>query len=483
MPHNGRPRLTPPRSRGNAPAMSDDGQEMWGGRFGGKPAELMAEINASIRFDKRLWREDIAASKAHASMLRDQGIISAADAQAILNGLEAITEEYLRDGVPENAELEDIHMTVEHRLSELIGEAAGRLHTARSRNDQVATDFRMWVRNACDEAIGAIRALQRVLVERAEEHVDTATPGFTHLQVAQPVTLGHHLLAYYEMLKRDGSRFAHARSRMNECPLGSAALAGTGFPIDRGATASTLGFDAATGNSLDSVSDRDFALDYLSAAAQCSLHLSRLSEELIIWSSQPFGFVKLSDDYSTGSSIMPQKRNPDAAELVRGHSGRIVGALTALMVTMKGLPLAYSKDMQDDKVPVFEARDLLMISLQALAGMIETVEFVPERMREAAASGFSTATDLADWLVREADVPFREAHHIVGRAVKTAEEQGCGLADLPIDVLQAIDKRIDDRVFSVLSVEASVASRTSYGGTAPVRVREQIAKAKEELGL
>jgi argininosuccinate lyase len=463
--------------------MSDDGQEMWGGRFGGKPAELMAEINASIRFDKRLWREDIAGSKAHAAMLREQGIISEADAAAIIEGLNQIAEEYERDGVPERQELEDIHMTVEHRLGELIGEAAGRLHTARSRNDQVATDFRLWVRNACDETVDAIRALQRPLVERAEEHADTVMPGFTHLQVAQPVTLGHHLLAYYEMLKRDASRFSDARSRMNECSLGSAALAGTGFPIDRERTAAALGFERPSANSLDAVSDRDFAIDYLASAAQCSLHLSRLAEELILWASPQFGFLKLSDEYSTGSSIMPQKRNPDAAELVRGHSGRIVGALISLMVTMKGLPLAYSKDMQDDKEPVFEARDLLMISLQALGGMIETVEFVPERMRDAAASGYSTATDLADWLVREADVPFREAHHITGRAVKAAEERGCGLADVPLDVLKSIDERIDERVFGVLSVEASVSSRTSYGGTAPKRVREQIKKAKKELGL
>src|SRR5437763_6042754 len=372
-------------------------------------------------------------------------------------------------------------MTVESRLAELIGPAAGRLHTARSRHAQIATDFRLWVRSACDEAVDAIRDLQRVLVARAEEHAETVMPGFTHLRVAQPVTLGHHLLAYYEMLRRDVSRFSDARTRMSECPLGSAALAGTGFPIDRERTADALGFDGATANSLDSVSDRDFALDYLSAAAQCSLHLSRLAEELIIWASPQFGFVKLSDDFSTGSSIMPQKRNPDAAELVRGHSGRIVGALTALMVTMKGLPLAYSKDMQDDKEPVFEARDLLMVSLQALAGMMETVEFVPERMRAAAAQGYSTATDLADWLVREADVPFREAHHITGRVVKLAEERGCGLADLSIDDLKAIDARIGERVYDVLSVDASVRSRTSYGGTAPERVREQIAAAKEAL--
>ena len=463
--------------------MADDSQEMWGGRFSGKPAELVQEINASISFDRRLWREDVAASRAHAAMLRDAGIIPAADSQAILNGLDAIAEEYRQKGVPEDEALEDIHMTIEHRLTELIGPAAGRLHTARSRNDQVATDFRLWVRSACDEALDGIRGLQRVLVGRAEEHVETVMPGFTHLQVAQPVTLGHHLMAYYEMLRRDYSRFADARERMNKCPLGSAALAGTGFAIDRDRTADALGFDRPTANSLDSVSDRDFALDYLNGAAQCSLHLSRLAEELIIWASPQFGFVKLSDDYSTGSSIMPQKRNPDAAELVRGHSGRIVGALMSLMVTMKGLPLAYSKDMQDDKEPVFEARDLLTLSLQALAGMIETVTFVPERMREAAASGYSTATDLADWLVREADVPFREAHHITGRAVKAAEERGCGLADLPLEALQAIDQRIDQRVFDVLTVDASVRSRSSYGGTSPERVREQIAAAKEELGL
>jgi len=463
------------------PPAQRDSQRTWGGRFETKPDELMTRINASIAFDKRLWREDIAASKAHAVMLREQGIISEADGAAILRGLDDIAAEYERDGVPERLELEDIHMTVEHRLGELIGPTAGRLHTARSRNDQVATDFRLWVRNACDEAVNAIRALQRVLVERADEHAETVMPGFTHLQVAQPVTLGHHLMAYYEMLRRDVSRFTDARVRMNESPLGSAALAGSGFPIDRERTADALGFDGATANSLDSVSDRDFAVDYLTADAQCSLHLSRLAEELIIWASAPFGFVKLSDQFSTGSSIMPQKRNPDAAELVRGHSGRIVGALTSLMVTMKGLPLAYSKDMQDDKEPVFEARDLLILSLEALAGMLESVEFVPERMRAAAARGFSTATDLADWLVREADIPFREAHHITGRAVKAAEDRGCDLADLSVDVLQHIDGRIDERVYDVLSVDASVRSRTSYGGTAPERVREQIAAAKEQL--
>ena len=458
-------------------------QRTWGGRFETKPAELMTRINSSIAFDKRLWREDIAASKAHAAMLRDQKIIGEEDAAAILNGLDQIADEFERDGVPERVELEDIHMTVEHRLTELIGPAAGRLHTARSRNDQVATDFKLWTRGAGLDAYHSIVGLQAALVQRAEEHVETVMPGFTHLQVAQPVTLGHHLMAYFEMLNRDISRFVAASNRANESPLGAAALAGTGFPIDRESTASALEFARPTANSLDSVSDRDFALDFLAASAQCSLHLSRLAEELIIWASPQFGFVKLSDDFSTGSSIMPQKRNPDAAELVRGHSGRIVGCLTSLMVTMKGLPLAYSKDMQDDKEPVFEARDLLMLSLEALAGMVATIEFVPERMRAAAAQGFSTATDLADWLVREADVPFREAHHITGRAVKAAEEGACDLADLPLDVLQSIDGRIDERVYDVLSVDASVRSRTSYGGTAPERVREQIAAAKEDLGL
>jgi len=458
-------------------------QKTWGGRFRGKASDLMTRINASIRFDKRMWRQDIEASKAHATMLRDQGIVGAEDADAILKGLDAIAEEFERDGVPERVELEDIHMTVEHRLTELIGPAAGRLHTARSRNDQVATDFRMWVRSACDDAISNVRDLQRTLVEYADKHAETVMPGFTHLQVAQPVTLGHHLLAYYEMLRRDVSRFKDARDRMNESPLGSAALAGTGFPLDREGTAKALGFDRPTANSLDSVSDRDFALDYLSAAAQCSLHLSRLAEELIIWASPQFGFLELSDEFSTGSSIMPQKRNPDAAELVRGHSGRIMGCLTSLMVTMKGLPLAYSKDMQDDKEPVFEAADLLTISLQTLGGMVETCEFVPERMRAATEQGFSTATDLADWLVREAGVPFREAHHITGAAVKLAEDRGCGLDQLPLEALKDIDQRIDDRVFGVLDVDASVRSRTSYGGTAPDRVREQVAKAKADLGL
>ncbi|HWH18729.1 MAG TPA: argininosuccinate lyase [Allosphingosinicella sp.] len=456
---------------------------MWGGRFAEGPSALMREINASISFDKRLWRQDISASKAHAAMLATQGIISQEDADAIEEGLDRIADEYEADGVPEDASLEDIHMHVEHRLAELIGPAAGRLHTARSRNDQVATDFRLWVRDAIDDVLEALEALRQTLVLRAEEHADSVMPGFTHLQVAQPVTLGHHLLAYYEMFRRDRSRFEDARQRMNECPLGAAALAGTSFPIDREAAALALGFDRPTDNSLDSVSDRDFALDYLMAAAQCALHLSRMAEEFIVWASQPFSFVALPDAYSTGSSIMPQKRNPDAAELVRGHSGRIIGAMTSLCVTMKGLPLAYSKDMQDDKQPLFEAHDLLALSLAAMTGMIETAEFRVDRMRAAAAQGHSTATDLADWLVRVTNVPFREAHHITGRAVRLAEERGVPLWELPLDALRQIDSRIDESVFDVLTVDASVRSRTSHGGTAPQAVRARIRQARKALGL
>ena len=454
---------------------------MWGGRFAEGPAAIMREINASIPFDKALWRQDIAASKAHVAMLGACRVVSSEDALAIERGLDKVASEYEHDGVPEDWDLEDIHMTTESRLAELIGDTAGRLHTARSRNDQVATDFKLWVRDAIDQADAGIAALQQALVTRAGEHADSIMPGFTHLQTAQPVTLGHHLMAYYEMLRRDRSRFADARARLNQCPLGAAALAGTGFPIDREATAAALGFDGPTANSLDSVSDRDFALDYLMAATQCSLHLSRLAEELIVWASQPFGFVRLPDAFSTGSSIMPQKRNPDAAELVRGHAGRIAGAMVSLVMTMKGLPLAYSKDMQDDKPPVFEAHDLLMLSLQALAGMVEATQFDTARMRGAAEAGFSTATDLADWLVREADVPFREAHHITGRVVKIAEERGCALAELPLEALRDVDARLDTRVLSVLTVDASVSSRTSYGGTAPDRVREQIKRAKKVL--
>jgi argininosuccinate lyase len=443
----------------------------------------MREINASIPVDKRLWRQDIAGSKAHAAMLAAQGIISAEDAAAILGGLEAIEREYEAHGVPEHIDLEDIHMQVETRLKELIGDAAGRLHTARSRNDQVATDFRLWVRQACAEVDKALAALQAALVERAAEHADSILPGFTHLQVAQPVTLGHHLLAYYEMAKRDRSRFADCAARMNHSPLGSAALAGTGFAIDRHATARALDFDGPTANSMDGVSDRDFAIEFLGCAAQTAIHLSRLAEEIILWASQPFGFVKLPDQWSTGSSIMPQKRNPDAAELVRGHSGRIIGAFTGLMITMKGLPLTYSKDMQDDKAPLFEAYDLLDLSLAAMTGMVGSLAFDTARMRAVAATGFSTATDLADWLVREHGIPFREAHHITGAAVKLCEVRGGELEMLSAEDLAGIDQRLAGTGLPDLSVEGSVNSRTSTGGTAPIRVREAVAAARKELGL
>jgi argininosuccinate lyase len=456
---------------------------MWGGRFGEGPAAVMREINASIGFDKRMWRQDLQGSRAHAAMLGRQGIISATDAEEIDRGLEQIAAEYADRGVTEDRALEDIHMHVEARLAEIIGPAAGRLHTARSRNDQVATDFRLWVRDAIDEIDTALSAFQSVLIDRAEEHAATVMPGFTHLQAAQPVTLGHHLMAFFEMSHRDRGRFEDARARLNECPLGSAALAGTGFPIDRFAVAEELGFDRPTDNSLDAVSDRDFALEYLFAATTCAMHLSRLAEEIILWASQPFGFVVLSDAWSTGSSIMPQKRNPDAAELVRGHAGRIQGCLVALMTVMKGLPLAYSKDMQDDKVPVFETHDLLTLSLAAMTGMIGSVTFRPDRMLQAAEAGFATATDLADWLVREAGVPFREAHHVVGKAVKLAEQEGKMLDALSFEQLRSIDARIDTGVFDVLSVGASVASRTSHGGTAPDQVRARIADAREAIGM
>jgi argininosuccinate lyase len=451
---------------------------MWGGRFAEGPAAVMREINASIPFDKRMWQQDIAGSKAHVAMLGAAGIVSAEDAATISAGLDQVAADYARDGVPDDLSLEDIHMLTEARLAEKIGAVAGRLHTARSRNDQVATDFRLWVRDAIDQARAALGALLDALMSRAEEHAEAVMPGFTHLQSAQPVTLGHHLMAYHEMFARDRSRFADARARMNLSPLGSAALAGTGFAIDRAATAAALGFDGPTRNSLDGVSDRDFAIEYLTCAAQTALHLSRLAEEFVLWASQPFGFVSLSDQWSTGSSIMPQKRNPDAAELVRGHSGRIMGCLTSLMVTMKGLPLAYSKDMQDDKPPVFECHDLLGISIAAMTGMVESATFRTDRMRGLAESGFATATDLADWLVREGGIPFREAHHITGRAVAAAEAAGVALHEVPLADLQAIDARIDDRVYGVLTVDASVASRTSFGGTAPVRVKEAIAAAR-----
>ncbi|MBA4007408.1 MAG: argininosuccinate lyase [Erythrobacter sp.] len=456
---------------------------MWGGRFADGPSAIMREINASIPFDKALWRQDITASKAHVAMLGAAGIVAADDALVIANGLDAVAAEYERDGVPEDWDREDIHMTTEARLAELIGPVAGRLHTARSRNDQVATDFRLWVRDAFAQMDEGLAALQRALVTRAGEHAASIMPGFTHLQTAQPVTLGHHLMAYYEMFRRDRARIADARVRMNECPLGSAALAGTGFPIDREATAAALGFDRPTANSLDAVSDRDFALDFLWSCSATALHLSRLAEELILWASQPFGFIRLPDSLSTGSSIMPQKKNPDAAELVRGHSGRVIGALTSLMITMKGLPLAYSKDMQDDKPPVFEAAGLMALSIAAMTGMIAGATFNTARMRAAAELGYATATDLADWLVRQAGIPFREAHHITGAAVKLAESRGIALDQLPIEDLKAIDARIDESVYAALSVDASVAARASYGGTAPDQVRMQVAAARKALGM
>src|SRR5688572_29157613 len=454
---------------------------MWGGRFEGGPAAVMREINASIAIDKRLWREDIESSRAHAAMLGKRGILSAEDAKAIDDGLTQVAAEIEAGHLTEDPALEDIHMHVEHRLKELIGDAAGRLHTARSRNDQVATDFKLFVRRGIDEAIAGIDAMETALISRAEEHADSVMPGFTHLQSGQPVTLGHHLMAYREMLVRDRGRFADARARMNQCPLGSAALAGTGFAIDRDQTAAALGFDRPTANSLDAVSDRDFVVDYLHAAALCSVHLSRLAEEIILWASQPFGFVRLPDAWSTGSSIMPNKRNPDAAELVRGHSARIIGDLVGLLVLLKGLPLAYAKDLQDDKPPLFDAHDLLSLSLAAMAGMIAELEFVPERMRAAAAAGHATATDLADWLVAQAGVPFREAHHIAGRAVALAEGEGKALDQLSVAQLQGIDARIDERVLAHLSVEASVAARVSAGGTAPVRVNEAIQAARAAI--
>ncbi|MBA3729753.1 MAG: argininosuccinate lyase [Sphingomonas sp.] len=454
---------------------------MWGGRFAGGPAAVMRAINASIAIDKRLWREDIAASRAHAAMLGAQGLVSAEDAAAIDQGLAQIEQEYAEGKLVEDPALEDIHMHVEHRLAELIGEPAGRLHTARSRNDQVATDFRLFVRNCIDETIEAIDVLEATLLDRADEHCATIMPGFTHLQSGQPVTLGHHLLAFREMLCRDRSRFVDARVRMNTCPLGSAALAGTGFAIDRDSTAAVLGFDGPSANSIDAVSDRDFIVDYLHAAALTAVHLSRLAEEIILWASQPFGFVRLPDAWSTGSSIMPNKRNPDAAELIRGHSARIVGDLVSLLVLLKGLPLAYAKDLQDDKPPLFDAYDLLDLSLAAMAGMIADLEFVPQRMRAAAAAGHATATDLADWLAGEAGVPFREAHHIAGRAVALAEAEGKALDELGLDQLRSVDARIDERALPRLSVEASVASRVSAGGTAPSRVSEAIVAARAAI--
>ena len=454
---------------------------MWGGRFAVRPDDLMQAINVSIGFDRRLAEQDLAGSRAHAAMLRKQGVITSEDEAAIQSGLNAIAGE-IEDGTfPFREEFEDIHMNVEARLRELIGPAAGRLHTARSRNDQVAVDFRLWVREACDRTLVQIHSLQVALLDRAERYAATLMPGFTHLQPAQPVTFGHHLMAYLEMFGRDAGRFADARTRMNECPLGAAALAGSPFPIDREATARALGFDRPTANSLDSVSDRDFALEALAAATLCGIHLSRLAEELVIWSTPQFGFVRLSDAFSTGSSIMPQKRNPDAAELVRAKVGRLMGSFTQLTIVMKGLPLAYSKDMQEDKVPTFEAFDALELSLAAMTGMILDLEPAVDRMAAAAGAGFSTATDLADWLVRTLDMPFRDAHHVTGAAVKRAEALGVDLPGLPLAEFQALCQGITPAVFEVLTPAASAGSRQSYGGTAPDQVRLQAARWREKL--
>jgi argininosuccinate lyase len=454
---------------------------MWGGRFSGKPAELMQAINVSIGFDKRLAAQDLAGSRAHAAMLRTTGVISSEDEAAIQQGLATIEAEIAAGTFPFRDEFEDIHMNVEARLRELIGTPAGRLHTARSRNDQVALDFRMWVRDACDRTVGQLRALQAALLAKAEAHADAVMPGFTHLQPAQPVTFGHHLMAYVEMFGRDASRFADARARMNECPLGAAALAGSPFPIDRHQTAQALGFDRPTANSLDSTADRDFALEALAAGGICAIHLSRLAEEIVIWMTPQFGFVKLSDAFTTGSSIMPQKKNPDAAELIRAKAGRLLASFQQLAVVMKGLPLTYSKDMQEDKVPTFEAFDALELSLLAMAGMVSDLQPNVASMAKAAGSGFSTATDLADWLVRELGLPFRDAHHVTGAAVKRAEELGVELSGLPLDELQKLNPDITPGVYDVLTAEASVASRKSYGGTSPDQVRAQIKRWKEIL--
>ena len=451
---------------------------MWGGRFAAGPDVAMERINASIDVDRRLYAQDIAASKAHCKMLLDQGIIDASDGKSILEGLERIHKEITSDEFDFKPALEDIHMNIEARLADLIGDEAGRLHTARSRNDQVATDLRLWVRDAIDALDEALKGLQRVLIDRAETDAATAMPGFTHLQSAQPVTLGHHLLAYVEMIGRDRGRFRNCRARLNECPMGAAALAGTAFPIDRKATAEALDFDAPMANSLDAVSARDFALEFLAASTICAVHASRLAEEIVLWCSQQFGFIRLGDSFTTGSSIMPQKRNPDAAELVRAKAGRIMGALVTLLAVMKGLPLAYSKDMQEDKPATFDAADSLALAIVALAGMVEDMEVRPGAMRTALDSGYPTATDLADWLVRCLDMPFRRAHQVTGRIVALAEERNCALAELPLDALQEIEPKVTEDIFSVLSVEASLASRTSFGGTAPARVREAVAEAR-----
>ncbi len=445
---------------------------MWGGRFKALPAEIMEEINASIGFDKRLAPQDIRASKAHASMLAAQGIITKADAREILKGLEQVLAEIESGQMAYTRALEDVHMNVEARVKDLIGTPAGRLHTARSRNDQVATDFRLYVRETIDAFDTALAGLQFVLARKAEAHAATVMPGFTHLQPAQPVTFGHHMLAYVEMLGRDRGRFADARRRLNECPLGAAALAGTSFPIDRHMTADALDFDKPSANSLDAVSDRDFVLETLAAAAITAMHLSRLAEEIVLWATHQFGFIRLSDKFTTGSSIMPQKRNPDAAELTRAKVGRVAGAFQSLLIVMKGLPLAYSKDMQEDKEVAFDALDSLALAIAAMAGMVDDMEPVPDAMRAAADQGYATATDLADWLVRVLKLPFREAHHVTGRIVAEAESQSLPLEKLSLKAMQAVERRITNDVFSVLSPEKSVSSRKSYGGTAPQNVRK-----------
>ena len=455
--------------------------QMWGGRFAAGPDAIMEAINASIGFDKRMAAQDIAGSRAHAAMLAATGILSDSDAAAIREGLLTVLSEIEAGEFSFSTALEDIHMNVEARLKTLVGDAAGRLHTARSRNDQVATDFRLWVRDQIDAAMDGLQALIRALLAQAEAGADWVMPGFTHLQTAQPVTWGHHMMAYVEMFARDLSRLRDARARMNECPLGAAALAGTSFPIDREMTAQALGFDRPTANSLDAVSDRDFALEFLGAASICAMHLSRFAEELVIWSSAQFRFVTLSDRFSTGSSIMPQKKNPDAAELIRAKVGRIFGANVALMMVMKGLPLAYSKDMQEDKEQVFDAADNLMLALAAMEGMVKDMTANRANLAAAAGSGFSTATDLADWLVRVAGIPFRDAHHVTGTLVAMAEAQGCDLPDLTLAQMQSVHASITEDVFGVLGVENSVASRMSYGGTAPAQVRAQILRWKQEL--
>jgi len=463
--------------------MSDtkSSNQMWGGRFASGPAAIMEAINASIGFDRKLYAQDIRGSLAHAQMLAEQGIISAEDQQKIAHGLNTILSEIEAGTFTFSTKLEDIHMNVEARLAELIGPAAGRLHTARSRNDQVAVDFRLWVKEELQRTEAALLALISAFLDRAEEHAATVMPGFTHLQTAQPVTFGHHCMAYVEMFGRDFSRVRDAIERMNESPLGAAALAGTGFPIDRHMTASALGFREPTRNSIDSVSDRDYALEFLAVAAICATHLSRLAEEIVIWSTPQFGFVRLSDSYSTGSSIMPQKKNPDAAELVRAKTGRVNGHLIGLLTVMKGLPLAYSKDMQEDKEAVFDAAETLDLMLAAMTGMIGDMTINTAAMKKAAGSGYSTATDLADWLVREAGLPFREAHHVTGRAVALAEELKCPLEKLPLEKLREINGAITGGVFGVLSVANSVKSRTSYGGTAPAQVRRQVRDWRKRL--